>query len=355
MKKLYLTISICIVALMGIAQNNSITNIQVEQRPDGSGLVDVYFTLNGEGTNYYIVMEVSFDAGTTYSTIHSTYTTGDVGPINPGSGKHIVWDGLNSHSHTFSEQARLKITAISGTFPDSGVPCPGMPTVTYEGKTYNTVQIGNQCWLKENLNVGLMIHSSVNQTDNGVAGNPMIEKYCYNDDEIYCEIYGGLYQWNEAVQYITTITGPQGICPPGWHIPTDAEWKELEGYVDSQYGIDNPVWDQTGWRGFDAGKKLKSSSGWSNTNGTDHHGYSVLPGGRLIKTHLSSQRGYTMLNTGSVFWTSDHTNLSSGYVWFRIIEGNETVYRSDRAMVTNYPTSNYSVVNNAAYVRCIRD
>ncbi|HSL89900.1 MAG TPA: hypothetical protein VK870_11395 [Ignavibacteriaceae bacterium] len=55
--------------------------------------------------------------------------------------------------------------------------CPGTPTVTYAGKTYNTVQIGNQCWLKENLDVGNMIIGSLNQFDNGI-----IEKYCYNND-----------------------------------------------------------------------------------------------------------------------------------------------------------------------------
>ncbi|MBK7631804.1 MAG: hypothetical protein IPJ23_14080 [Ignavibacteriales bacterium] len=87
--------------------------------------------------------------------------------------------------------------------------------IIYEGKTYGTVLIGTQCWMKENLNVGTMIQGNSNQSNNGVK-----EKYCYNNDTANCSIYGGLYQWNEAMQYVTT-EGARGICPEGW-IPTRA-------------------------------------------------------------------------------------------------------------------------------------
>jgi len=103
--------------------------------------------------------------------------------------------------------------------------CPGMPTVLYEGKTYHTVQIGSQCWLKENLNVGTMILVNQNPTNNSI-----IEKYCYNDDSTNCNTYGGLYQWNEAMQYVIT-QGTQGICPLGWHLPTLAEFQTLSSTV----------------------------------------------------------------------------------------------------------------------------
>lgn len=109
--------------------------------------------------------------------------------------------------------------------------CPGIPKVTYEAKTYNTVQIGVQCWLKENLDVGTMINSnsdSDNQTNNGT-----IEKYCHDNNESNCDTYGGLYQWNEAMQYVTT-EGTQGICPDGWHIPTLTELETLEDYVNHE-------------------------------------------------------------------------------------------------------------------------
>lgn len=92
--------------------------------------------------------------------------------------------------------------------------CPcGQPfTDTRDSKIYNTVQIGTQYWINENLNIGNRVDGSQNQTDNQV-----IEKYCYGDQESNCSIYGGLCQWNEAMQYVNT-EGPRasvrqaGIC-----------------------------------------------------------------------------------------------------------------------------------------------
>ncbi len=156
-----------------------------------------------------------------------------------------------------------------------GIPCTGAITVTYEGKVYNTVQIGSQCWLKENLNVGTMIDGSLEQTDNSI-----IEKYCYSNDPVNCDAYGGLYQWDEMMQY-TTMQGVQGICPSGWHVPDDEEWKQLEGEVDSQYDYPDSEWDENSWRGFDAGLNLKSSTThwYSMGIGDDLYGFKALPGG----------------------------------------------------------------------------
>ncbi len=95
-------------------------------------------------------------------------------------------------------------------------------TVTYEGKTYNTVKIGTQIWLKENLNLGKRIESYQEPRNNYV-----IEKYCYGDNESNCDKYGALYSWDEAMQYIKK-DGAKGICPPGWHIPTLEEFKTLK-------------------------------------------------------------------------------------------------------------------------------
>lgn len=105
------------------------------------------------------------------------------------------------------------------------IPCPGTPTVDYSGKTYNTLQIGTQCWLKENLDVGTMVTGG--QSNNGV-----IEKYCYNNDPNNCTTYGGLYLWNEAMQYETN-EGARGVCPTGWHMPTFAEYQTLVATLDS--------------------------------------------------------------------------------------------------------------------------
>ncbi len=93
----------------------------------------------------------------------------------------------------------------------------------YEGETYKIVHVGTQCWMAENLNVGQRIDGDCEMEDNAVT-----EKYCYNDDENNCEEYGGLYSWDELMQY-TSLENAQGICPEGWHIPDDEVWKILEG------------------------------------------------------------------------------------------------------------------------------
>ncbi len=102
-----------------------------------------------------------------------------------------------------------------------------------DGNEYTTVYVpaSDQCWMGENLNVGTFVQS-VNRTDeqfahSDVSDNGVIEKYCYDNSERNCRKYGGLYDWDEAMGYIVT-EGVQGICPDGWHIPTNAEWHALE-------------------------------------------------------------------------------------------------------------------------------
>ncbi|MCB9250264.1 MAG: hypothetical protein H6613_17790 [Ignavibacteriales bacterium] len=148
-----------------------------------------------------------------------------IGELNCNSGDFVgTISNLGNHTEIYAnmEIAGISIHSkdfkIGDTTPGvTGKPCPGIPTLTYEGKTYNTVQIGNQCWLKENLDIGTMINGSVSQTDNNIT-----EKYCYNDDISNCNTFGGLYQWNEAMKYSTT-EGTKGICPDDWHIPTYAD------------------------------------------------------------------------------------------------------------------------------------
>ena len=212
-------------------------------------------------------------------------------------------------------------------------PCPGIPTVDYEGKTYNTVQIGDQCWLKENLDVGTMINNSQDQSDNGI-----VEKYCYNNNSNNCDTYGGLYQWQEIMGYLS-LPGSQGICPDGWHIPTDEEFKILEGTVDSQYGVGDPEWDKVGYRGFDAGKNLKSIYDWdSNGNGTDSFGYTALPSGMWYEVGNT----FRYLHDNGIHWSSseDVNNMA----WRRLFN-----YDSDSSDRARGPFL------DAFSVRCLRD
>jgi uncharacterized protein (TIGR02145 family) len=95
----------------------------------------------------------------------------------------------------------------------------------YGGKIYHTVIIGSQCWMKENLDLGIMIHVDTSQ-----IVNPVIEKYCYDNLPDNCYIYGGLYMWDEAMQY-SLAEGAKGICPTGWHIPSLTDFATLSSAV----------------------------------------------------------------------------------------------------------------------------
>ena len=182
------------------------------------------------------------------------------------------------------------------------IPCPGMPTVTYGGQVYNTIQVYSQCWLKENLNIGTMIQGSAEMANNGI-----LEKYCYENSPDSCIKYGGLYQWNEMMQY-SVQPGIQGICPTGWHLPVDEEWQVLEGSVDGQYGIGDLVWDDWDWRGSDAGLNLKTTSGWiEGGNGTNLFGFSAQPAGDRANTGE-----FYLVGMYGLWWTSTEANTTMG-------------------------------------------
>ena len=194
----------------------------------------------------------------------------------------------------------------------TNIPCPGTPTVSYAGQVYNTIQIFSQCWLKENLNVGTMIDVAQSMTDNNV-----IEKYCYNNKQDSCVKYGGLYQWDESMQY-TLEQRVQGICPAGWHLPTNEEWKILEGAIDSLYGIGDTIWDVNYFRGYNVATNIKTTTGWNyNGNGTDLFGFSGLPGGCRFESS-PNYYGYTSIGADSYWWSS--TGNYSG-AWCRWIVG----------------------------------
>jgi uncharacterized protein (TIGR02145 family) len=172
--------------------------------------------------------------------------------------------------------------------------CPGIPTISYGGQTYHTVQIGTQCWLKENLNIGIRIDALTDQTNDSI-----IEKYCYDNADSNCNVYGGLYQWGEAVKYFngasnsTTWTLPPsgnvtGICPPGWHIPSDAEWNTLAALVG---GINV------------AGGKMKEAGlvHWQSPNymATNSSGFTGLSGG-----YCYISNGFTEIYQYGFMWST---------------------------------------------------
>jgi uncharacterized protein (TIGR02145 family) len=214
----------------------------------------------------------------------------------------------------------------------TNIPCPGTPTVSYEGQEYNTIQVFSQCWLKENLNAGTMIDGTKYMTENDT-----LEKYCYENDPAYCTEYGALYQWDEMMQY-TTQPGARGICPPGWHVPADEEWKVLEGAVDKQYAIGDPAWDTLYYRGFDSGYNLKTTTGWNflNSNGIDLFDYSAKPAGmRLFYGNFLNLEGST------VWWSSNECN--STHAIYRTLSTYENISRDFLDKVDGFS------------VRCLKD
>jgi len=168
---------------------------------------------------------------------------------------------------------------------------PSCGEVSYEGKVYETVQIGSQCWFRENLNVGIRIDRGQEQTN-----NQLIEKYCYRDDEANCDIYGGLYQWDEMMQY-NNQQGGEGICPLGWHVPSDQDWKDLESFL----GIPNNQLNKRGPRGTVEGEMLKElgDNHWISEGGSDDFGFTALPSG--MRTYGGD---FSALGSIALVWTS---------------------------------------------------
>lgn len=197
--------------------------------------------------------------------------------------------------------------------------CNGITSVEdKDGNVYNTVEIGDQCWLKENLKVGSMISGSNQMLDNNV-----IEKYCFNNLPENCEIYGALYQWDEVMQYQPEAI--QGICPDGWHVPTNEEWSTLVEFLGGP---------------FEAGGHLKEVGieNWDspNTGATNQSDFTGIPGGYINNNFYGFRRSLIM-------WSSTEYNQSSAYS--RVIHNN-----SPNISIT----SDYNKLTGRS-VRCIKD
>ena len=204
--------------------------------------------------------------------------------------------------------------------------CATLPStcgeVEMDGYTYSVVEIGDQCWFSENLRSTVYADgSSIPEvTDDATWSGLSSGARCDYDNEAgYVAIYGRLYNWY-------AVDDSRGLCPSGWHVPTDGEWTDLEDYITSQ-----------GFSGTE-GTALKSTFIWaSGGNGTDDFGFSALPGG--YRSLLNGNFGNA--GSGGNWWSSSPRGSSAWY----------------RGMGFNNPDiDRYSASPRYGFsVRCLRD
>jgi len=303
----------------------------------GSGTATVRFTSTGSGV---------FERGICWGT----------SPNPTVSGNKYVFGGSGGYGFTqvFSgsmvgnqlHYARAYARTSSGIFysnektftPAPGQPCPGVSTVTdIDGNVYQGIQIGTQCWTQSNLKV-----SKYRNGDNIPTGLSNADwqfttsgAYAiYNNDPVNDGLYGKLYNYFAA-------TDSRGLCPTGWHVPSDGEWNILVKYLDPNADTVciNCVQSST------VGGALKSTAmqptpgGWNspNTGATNSSGFTALPGGLRI----SNGDFYGLTNNG-VWWSS---SVSSGSgAWSRDLNnGSSNIYRDSFGRAFGFS------------VRCCRD
>ncbi len=228
----------------------------------------------------------------------------------------IVFNTTDNKYYAFLEGENAWKEIAYGTSSMTPFVCGGMLNDFRDGQSYSTVDINGQCWMAENLNVGNMVTGG--QYDNGT-----IEKSCYQHNTTYCDTYGGLYQWNEMMEY-TTTEGAQGICPDGWHIPSDFEWFQMENFLDP--AVNNPT--QMYWRGSNIGGQLKEAgyAHWNgpNTGATNSSNMTLLGSG-----YRSSSGGFGYQKFKGVFMTSTQQYSGAGYSYIREFDyNNQRSYRN---------------------------
>ena len=212
----------------------------------------------------------------------------------------------------------VSFTTIGGGTPQGGQPCPGHETVTdYDDNTYNTVKIGDQCWMKENLRVTHYADGSAISAGDSNTSNTVPYYYDYSSSNIPLAARGYLYNWpaamHGAVSSNSDTINVQGICPNGWHLPSDAEWTQLTNYVGNQSEY------QCGGSSDNIAKALASTEGWNNNDNNcavgsnqmvnNATGFSAVPAGACDGSSFY-RAGYD-----AYLWSS--SEIGSGLAWFR--------------------------------------
>jgi uncharacterized protein (TIGR02145 family) len=210
-----------------------------------------------------------------------------------------------------------------------------------DGKSYAIVKVGTQTWMAENLAFLPAVSHVVKGSDS------LKHYYVYDYDDSLVgpakntgnyKIYGVLYNWPAAMnaegKHSPFAGRNQAVCPAGWHMPGDEEWKTLEMALGmSQYDADTVYLRGSG----EVGKKLKSSLGWINDgNGSNFSGFTALPGG-----YRNTHGDFRSIDNYALYWTA---TLSDTLAYYRSLNFNDNgVYR--------IPT----LKSHGFSVRCVRD
>ncbi|MBM3919544.1 MAG: hypothetical protein FJ344_08615, partial [Sphingomonadales bacterium] len=174
--------------------------------------------------------------GVAYGTVQNPTTANST--TSNGTGTGVFTSTLTGLTASTLYYVRAYATNSVGTaygnqvsFTTSGtvsLPCLGTPTVTdVDNNTYNTVSIGTQCWMQSNLKVGKYRNGDniANITDNTAWSQTNTGVWCnYNNDTANDALYGKLYNWY-------SVNDSRGLCPVGWHVPSDAEWTTLTDFL----------------------------------------------------------------------------------------------------------------------------
>lgn len=235
---------------------------------------------------------------------------------------------INSVDTAYGGEHRVSVT----TWSSSG-DCPSTFVDGRDGKTYKAVKMGDQCWMAENLNIGTMIPGGVKATNNGT-----IEKYCYNNLKTNCDVYGGLYQWDEMMAYEDTSvrnpSGIQGICPAGWHLPSFSEMSQLYDWAGGFATL---------------GGRLKETglNHWKkpNNGATNQYGFTSLGAGN----YFPNDNSFANLKIQGNFWSTssffDYKEPNRSFIWTM---RQQYLYASQSHLMQDV-----NWVSNA--VRCIKD